>query len=308
MTDAQTEALQSLLRIAGVSALGGAGLRLGVGALRSGSSRYEPPKLPKPLVVDIPYPADDAAAAPLVAGRKPLPLDEAKDRAVYDRKAANDLTWAEQLMGWLNRNTPYTPLQGPANGQAGDIVPLAGAGVLPALGLGLGGGYAATDSLLRAAERRGARSDLETAKKDYQQSVLDRARNVYVGGKSAAAVVDGTQAGPELEAVKAAVDRAYAAAVKAADGPVGDFGDLATRIMFPGTLLGPEAAFGNMVVAGGVGGLGAYLGHQAVRDRAKADAVRKQVAALERDSTEESSPAVIGRLVPVARPQSPAMV
>ena len=51
------QVLARLLQLGGMGLLGGAALRTGMGVLRNTNPRYVPPDPPKPVVVDVPYPA-----------------------------------------------------------------------------------------------------------------------------------------------------------------------------------------------------------------------------------------------------------
>lgn len=212
LSPGQLDAVRRVLAIAAGSALMGAAGRTAVGALRTAAPRYDPPRAADPIVVDVPRP---------VAGPVPLRIPiSARTREVKGAAANAVPEWLGRLPfgNRLWANIPdFTPPFGGADAATSDQVPAWAAAAVPAAAAGLAGGYHLTDRLLRAADRRRARADLEAAQQEYQDAVLGRARQLHLGDKAAAVLVDGgAVADPVLGRVKAAIDRAYAAAKRAA--------------------------------------------------------------------------------------------
>ncbi|HVJ82403.1 MAG TPA: hypothetical protein VNC50_15150, partial [Planctomycetia bacterium] len=91
MTPAQQESVNSLLRILGAAGLAGAGARAGFGVLRNANRSYEPPEIPKPLIVDMPYAAREAPPATTIPiPRKTKELKPDTGMAFAPEKAAAD--------------------------------------------------------------------------------------------------------------------------------------------------------------------------------------------------------------------------
>lgn len=286
--DDASEAMRRLLRYALGFGLAGAAGATTVHAVRNTNSRYDPPKAPDPLVVDIPYPA---SAPP----KKQL-------------KVANRPEWSEYPgVSWIYDNLvpAYTPPAG-RPGQPVQDVPLFSAGIPIAGAAGLGLGYAGANKLLGAAERWGAEKDLEAAKKEYQESLIRRLTRSDLPTKSAATDTPTAEAAP----VKSAVDELYAtvkAAADAAAGAAAGAGDdgrnsllrTLTSALFPGLVAGDQAARINMAIAGGAGVLGGYGGYSVMRDKNLADENRRAVAKVDRDHARALPQPIVGRLVPV---------
>lgn len=221
MSPAESDALERILRIAGVGILGGASLRTGIESLRQSNPRYEPPKIPDPVIVTIPRPVDSAeppSKFPALNRMKMLPpAPHAKGEAPPKsaswtvENTIKALPMGEKL--W--ENIPQTSsILGPANPTSGNDIPLTWAAYPLAAAGGTGIGYALSDKILRAADRRRARSDLEAAQREYQDATIGRARSIHFPEKSAAemtALIEGRDpVDPVVARIKRAIDRAYA--------------------------------------------------------------------------------------------------
>jgi hypothetical protein len=285
------ETTRKLLKIMAMTALGGAALRGGASILRNTNPRYEPPEVPKPVVVDMPYPAP--AAPPTSA--LPLPGREKKVKlAAYP-------SWTKFPGGETIHDLlpTYTPPLGNTGETDPKNVPVYGAlqaGVGAAGGVG---GYFLADKLLRAADRWRARRDLDSAKKEYHQSVVDRLAGTKLASKSAAT----DEPTPEAARAKAAIDRLYAAVKAAAPVPNPDPDPVSrttASLLWPGLATGnPDLARLNMFVAGAAGLGGGILGYQKFRDKEKSEATRRQIRAVDRANAEGLPSPIIARLVPV---------
>lgn len=298
MRPVHQEALKSLARLLAIGGLAGGSARLGYSVLRNTSPRYEAPTVGEPVVVDMPYEAPGPVGGPIPVPRKTRPLDKAAgffDETVIGR-------------GLRDIAPQWTPPEGRPDAAAPVEVPLYWAGAALAAPAGLAAGFSGMDKVLRAADRWRARRDLDGARREYQDAVLARMREARFPKAAAdfAAVADGREpADPDLRRAAAALDRAYAALTKAADGPAPTDADYLSRILasigMPGLALGPRAAGANMAIAGGAAGLGAYGGYTYFRDKDRAEKVRKDIKAVDRANAEEISPPIIARLFPVYR-------
>ena len=299
MGPGQAAAAAFLMKLlAGSAMLGGAG-RLGVGVMRAAAPTYEPPPPPKPLVVDVPVDAPDDVP--------PAPGNELRAALNARVKKAEAPPWWPLGESLWSKLPEHRPVGGRPDATSAGDVPLTGALAPLAIVGGVGGGYLAVDRVTQALKRRRAQAEIDAAKDDYRRAVLGRAVEARGLKAAAAAVLDDAD-------VKAAVDRAYAAFTKAANPeppalPAGEV-DWGSRVLqnalWPGLALGPTAAMVNMGLVGGLGLLGGMAGYNSVRDAEQAKKLRKQIAALEADAARETTPPLVGRLVPVRRPAAAA--
>lgn len=285
-----TESGRQLLKLLATTALLGGGIRTGMGALRNANPRYEIPAVPKPVVVDMPYPAPPSA---LPVGPIPLPGAEKK------LKAASDLPgWAQNPFGAAVHE--QLPTYVPATGQPGETdptkVPLFGAAQLAALVGGGAAGFYGADKVLRSADRWGAQRELADAKREYQKSVLARLSGSSVPTKRAAEV----QPPAELQALTTALAELYSNVKKAEDDPA-TWTKLLTSAGFPGLsgIAGPTGARANMALAALAGAGGGYLGYNAVRDSEAKQKARNAIRDVDRANAALVPPPTIARLVPV---------
>jgi membrane protein YqaA with SNARE-associated domain len=289
LTPAQQESVNSLLRILGGSALLGGAVRTGYGVLRNANRVYEPPAAPAPLIVDMPYAAREA---PPVAE---IPIPKKMQKAAWSWRG----TW-EDIKSIIPTSPPvggFQDAQGPTE------VPLHGFAAPATAAAGLGGGYMLADRLLRAADRRNARKDLEAAQAEYQQAVMNR----VAGGQSAKVAADLTKMtadqtpdDPDLRRAKAALDELYARVKAANPGETNTAANAAKAFLYPLSLLGPEGFWLNMGLAGTGAALGGFAGYNAARDSEEASSVRSEIKALDKQNAKKIHPPVIARLVPVA--------
>lgn len=289
---------RQLLRLLAVSALTGGGARLGVEALRNAGPKYEVPEVPKPLVVDMPYTPRTGPAPPLAA--IPLPGKERPARNQLPVKAAYDLPDFVPDRKVLTDLLPtYTPPQGAPDATDPKQVPLFGAGQAVAGVGGLLAGYLGSDHVLRSAERMNARKELEEAKRKYQDAVLGRLADTKLAAKQAAAA----EVPAELAPLRAVLDRLYdAVVVKRAEAPDTVSGAAARTglsALFPGLVLGPDAARVNMGLAAVAGLGGGYLGYKHVRDQSTADQVRRGIKRIEDANAQGVPRPIVARLVPM---------
>lgn len=228
------------------------------------------------------------------------------------QKQSNDNVfpdWTGEVGKWVTRNVvpTYNPPAGKPDAQTWKDVPLSALGLIPAVVGGGMGGYLLTDKIMRAAQRRGAKGDLEKAKEDYQKAVLGRTYEAYRGKEAMVRALLGEEqtTDPELLMAKEAVDRAFEAyeAREGAEKAANENPDMAQRFVaflgIPGLAMGPEMARLNMALMGGAATLGAAGGYMAMRDREAAQKLRKEVERLERQSMQGVTPPLVGRLVPV---------
>lgn len=312
MNPGEEDAVRSLLRILAMSGLGGAAAGLGAGALRAANPRYEPPEAPPPVVVDMPVPAQ----GPGPAGPVPIPSKTKPARpAALPAKAAGFGEWLKsQVSGLGDAVSEYMPTvrhpMGPTGAQTAGDIPAFYAAALPLGAAGAGGGFVLGDRLARAAERRKAQTELDAARKEYQDAVTARTSQLYFP-KAAAGVADllegRTPADPHLARAKAALDAAWA---KRAEGPPvvdpadptrgADFLSQATQAwLWPGTAMGKGPAAFQMGLLGALGGLGAFSGYRFARNDDAAAAVRRETEKRDRDNAAKLPAPVIARLVPV---------
>ena len=292
------EALGILARLTGAGLAGGAAARFGLGALRAGGPAYDPPTIPKPIVVDVPVEGlpDDPTVAP--PGRKAL--TKAADTSAPDWWPLGEQAWQRFVP------TFHHPL-GPDNPQTASDVP-AYAAAAPVAGVGgLLGGFWGADRLMQAANRRGARRDLEAARHEYEQAVLDRAVGERGIPKEAADALlsGGVPADPALARAKAALDRAFEA-TKAANPQQGPADESWLGALFPGLLAGREGALANMAFSGTMGGLGGLLGYRYARDQDASAKLRKRVREVDQANALSTPAPVVARLIPVNHRQPAA--
>lgn len=292
-----------LLKIVAASALFGGSLRGGMSVLRNANARYDPPEVPKPTIVDMPYPVP---AAPTL---KSIPAAGNEKKFKPALKAAADTAypdWAKNLGAAGRGLHDVLPTYTPPTGNPGETnpsnVPLYGAATVGAGVLGLGAGFKLTDKMLVAADRWKARKDLEAAKKEYQEAVTRRLAGTKLAAKSAA--TDAPT--PEALVAKEAIDKLYAA-VKLAGDPVPNsnpdpLSRTVAAALWPGLIGGPGAAQANAAIAAAAGGLGGYMGYNFTRDPEAHGAVRRRVKEIDRANADKLRAPLIGRLVPV--PQS----
>ena len=294
----QSEFVKGLLRLAAMGALGAGGARVGMSMFRNMNTRYPPPEPAKPLVVDMPYYTDrPVQGVPHATHEKEKPVT----KSAVDTTDPNDRNpWPSFFPGrkWLNENltpTYHSPLG--EVGMKGNEIPLFAAAAVPAVGLGMYGGYKLTDKILRAADRRRAQADLEDAQKEYQQAIIARLVNSRLPTKEAA--VRSQSSTPAIERIKAAMDRAYTAMKHAVDEPPGVAEKLTMGALFPGTMIGRDAAFLNLGLAGLMGSIGGLGGYNYMRSNPKAQRARDVIKAMDRANAEKLPAPLIARLVPV---------
>lgn len=208
MNEGQLQAVKDVLKItAGAGMIGAAG-RTGLEVLRQMNPRYNPPETSQPILVTIPRPV----AGPVPALTPP--------KKVKELPAAKVASFADRAVAFLDRNIPglvppAQPWFGPPDAKSLEEIPARYFGYGLAAPAGAAAGYFGADKLLRAADRRRAKSDLDAAQKEYQESVIGRARTMQLPEKSAADVQaileSGTPVSPAGQRLKAAIDRAYAA-------------------------------------------------------------------------------------------------
>lgn len=296
MDDAQqSDFVKHILRLAASGLLGGAAVRVGMGALRNANPRYEPPTAPKPMVVDMPYYTDRPVA------EAPLP-DIKKERQVGVAKRAAFLDYVP-FGGSIGSALPtfQDPVGNP--GQSSGEIPLTTALGVPAAGLGALAGYGILDKVMRAADRRRAHGELSDAQREYQQAILQRLKTRDTR-KSAADADEGL-----TKAAEAALARAYDR-IKQAEGeaelqPSGkSLGYRALMsFLFPAMMTGNnDVALANAALVGGMGALGGYAGYSYARDDEQAGKVRKEIKKIDRTNAEGMQPPIVARLVPVHRP------
>jgi len=283
----QSKFLRTLLHIAAAGAMGGAGVRAGLGAVRNMSPGYEPPEPAKPVVIDMPYYVDQPV------GGIPATSPDKEKRVRDGFKAAGFGTWlASQFPTYRD------PGGNPGATEAADV-PLTYALGMPAAVLGTAGGFTVADRLLRAAERRKATRELEDAKKEYHKSVLTRVTGAGLPAKSA------SDAAAEAR-TKEALDRAYALLKAAGDPPPADVPQAQKTLMsilFPGLsgAFGRVGSTANMGLVGGLGALGGYAGYNMARDDNASAAVRAAIKKRDQEEAEGMPSPLIARLVPVQR-------
>lgn len=304
MTPAQQESISSLLRILGAAGLAGAGARAGFGVLRNANNAYDPPEVPKPLIVDMPYASREAPPSgqiPIPKKTKELKPDPgmafAPEKAAGLEATIRSLPLGDRLWEGLPSSVPMGGHPGATNPME---VPAYGAALPAAVALGGGGGYMLADKILRAADRRGARKDVDAAQEEYRQAILDRITKTQ-SGKVAADLVkmasDQTPEDADLRRAKTALDLAFAARTKQAEADLS--GNALKSWLYPGTAIGPEAATLNMIAAGTLGAVGGYSGYRASREQDEAAQVRERIKALDRLNAKKIKPPVVARLVPV---------
>lgn len=290
MTDeGQSEMFRRLLQLALGAGLAGAGLRTTASVFRNANARYEPPEVPKPVIVDVPYYTNDPI------GRS-VPVPGREKKAMVSLK---DLPGGE----WLDRNLtlpPYTPPIGKPGETDPANVPVMGAGSVLAGAAGGVGGYFLADRLLRAADRWRAERDLEAAKAEYQKAVQKRLSGTKLAAKSAAT----DEPTKEAADAHAAIGELYAAVKRAGDDEKSHWSLRALASgLWPGLMSGsPGVARANMGIAALMGLGGGYMGYRAVRDPAVADAHRKAIKDRDRANAEHLPAPVVARLIPQPMP------
>lgn len=195
------------------------------------------------------------------------------------------------------------PAAGFPNAQGPTEVPLHGFAAPATAAAGLGGGYMLADRLLRAADRRNARKDLEAAQAEYQQAIMNRVTGGQpdkVAADLTKMAADRTPDDPDLRRAKAALDALYAR-VKAAKPDESHVGWNAIKsFLYPGSMLGPEGFWTNLTLAGTGAALGGFAGYNAARNSEEAATVRSKIKALDRENAKKIPAPVVARLVPVA--------
>lgn len=215
LNEGQSDAIREILRRSAAGLLAGGALRAGIEVLRQSNPRYDPPRAAAPAIVAIPRPVSEPPPPPFPAMSRlqMLPPGVRDDR----NKTAGEGAWFDGIPGarWFYDKIPnVTSLQGAPDAQIGSDVPLMGAGIALGAGAGAIGGYHLTDKLLRAADRRRARKDLEEAQREYQEAAIGRAKALQFPKAAAdmGVLVDGgTPADPAALRIKKALDRAYGA-------------------------------------------------------------------------------------------------
>lgn len=289
LTPDQLTTLRDLAKVFATGGLIGAGGRAAVGVVNSLSPRYEPPPPPKPLVVDVPVPHAEAATAPEPAAPGLAPRRKAAADGLSDP--------INKFLGMFSSAAPK--FQSPA--EADNLYYMAA----PAAGLaGLGGGWALTNKLLQAARRRGAEANLQRARRDYQEAALGRISELGMPTKQAAdwraAAAGDEPTDPDVARAAAALDGLWEQA-KSAE-VAGEPNYLARTLLgmaAPGFVSGSPALAHLNAGAIGVSGLaGGLLGWRALRDRAKATELQRQIREVEDENAQEQPPPMIARLVP----------
>jgi len=301
LDDIQYDALKKVLRYTTGAAAAGGALALGTRALSNASASYPAPKIPKPIVVDIPRPVDDTAEPAIPIRRVPLPVG---------MKAA-----ASAVPEWLDRASHGVGLGDAAknvwDNYVPEVQPFAGAedathwSQIPAAGLALGiaaptagvGGYYAGSRLAAAAERRRAQSDLASAQKEYQDAILNRTVNAHFQNKDAADVNallnDSEPTDVEMKQLKQALDACYDRFAKQAG-----VAETATGTFFP-HLLSKDTVYPVSLGMGGLGALSAYLGYNQARDKSLKDQVRRMVQKNDQANANALPAPMVGRIIPV---------
>jgi hypothetical protein len=279
-------ATDQLLRLLAATALGGAGIRTGLSVLRNANPRYEPPEAPKPMIVDLPYPAREA---PPVAA---VPLS-GKEKKAPPVKAANELLDRLSNFRLSDLIPTYTPPTGVPGETDPNKVPLMGTAKVLAAAAGLGGGYFGAQKVLDAAERWGAKKELAEAKRQYQEAILGDLSRSSLPTKRAAEASTPAQLAGMVEAV----NELYAT-VKAAEGP--SLSRAVASALWPGLIGDSElAGQANGALIGGMGLLGGYLGYNKWRDAEGRQRLRKAIEAVDRANASNLPRPVVARLVPV---------
>jgi hypothetical protein len=294
LNPAQQESISSLLRILGAAGLAGAGARAGFGVLRNANRAYDPPEIPKPLIVDMPYASREAPPLTSI----PLPKQQTKEKVANGPTVEGTIKAIPGGEWLLNKLPPYTPLEGRPDAAGPGEVPAHGLAAMPTAAIGLGGGYMLADKLLRAADRRGARGDIDDAQEEYRRAVMERLTKQQPGKVAADLVkmaADQTPEDADLRRAKIALDRLFTQ--KKAEGDLGE--NALKSWLYPGRAIGPQAAWANMALAGGLGTLGGYAGWRASREKDEAVKVRERIKALDKLNAKKIPAPVIARLVPV---------
>jgi hypothetical protein len=314
-----SESAKSLMRIIAATGLLGGGARLGFGALRSASPRYEMPGIPKPIVVDMPYPVATSPAGPIpVPGKErkmlgSIPATSIPKFAVELPDWAKAIPFGESIHEALPAYTP--PLGKPGETNPSNVPALGAAKMIGGLG-GLFGGYKLTDAVIRAADKRKAMSELDEAQKHYQDTMLQRLAESRLPAKAAAdasppmnmtevrAALDALYEAKKATATKLSGDEipsASATPIAPGDKPNAIHRTLAS-LLWPGLVGGPDAAMINAGLVGGMGALGGYAGYNYARDPDSQSQARKQIKAVDRANAEGLPSPIVARLVPVHRP------
>lgn len=319
LTAGQLDALKTALRITAAAGALGAGARAGIGVLRNARPRYDPPRSVDPMFVDIPVPSQDSVNPGDVAIPSRMKALRNSGSGIAKVATPNPAPeWLTKIPGGTSAWNALPDYQSPT----GDVtaakatdVPLYGAGYVLGTGAGLVGGYHLMDKLLNAADRRRAQAELDAAKQEYHNTVINRAKGIYFDNKTAADVAalvsDDTPIDPEMQRVKRALDAAFekaanpeiapapAPAPGASENSSPEVRALMTAL-WPGLGLGSDAARIQMGAVGTLAGLGGYLGYNASRDPDTAAATRKAIKRIDEANAYEAPPPVIGRLIPVA--------
>lgn len=303
-TQPQGEALKKVFQALSAGALTGVGARAAIGMARPDYD-YQLPKQPKPLTVVIP---------------RPEPVPEMKQLKFSHEQETKTVTKvAHDIADWLSRQN-YLPDVGAANflkdyrllehapisgskAQRATDVPWWLLGVTAGLPVGFAGGYKALDAVIHSKNKSDADAAISRERDRYQSELLHRMR-----GYKSAAEVDVNK----LDEVIDALTDAYESTVKAAakfekkaepDNVADDF-NLATRLMFPGTNLGPTAANLNLLLSGTLAGLGGYLGYSSTRSPDIGNYKAKQIRDMEEDSMYQAPPIVVAKFVDQEKPKS----
>lgn len=204
----QADALNALMRyIAGAGMVGAAG-RMGLELARQTSPRYSAPQIADPVMVTIPRPVA-GPVPPSLPPRQVKELPAAKTAGLEE--LMSHLPYGQQL--W-NAIPESTSVFGDKATNFREVPALYAAAPL-GMAAGGGAGFYAADKLLRAADQRRARRDLDEAQREFQDAAIGRAKSIHFPDKVAADMSalldDQTPRDPVVARIKAALDRAYAA-------------------------------------------------------------------------------------------------
>jgi hypothetical protein len=304
--EAQHEAAARLLTVLAGAAGTGLAARAALAAVSPSSYATASPKKPTKVVIPLagpaaePSPALPTALTPKLAGAGAIvagPVDLSAN-SWFSRNLPG-------IAGLWNRNLfDQTPMSG-AKATAPEEVPWLPAGAVLGGGLGLAGGWAVGDRLVKAYQRHRARRELDASRQNYNDEILAAYTRPKAADDGLAALGRGeVPADPDLAAAHQALEAAWEATKDAADGFENS---LLYRALFPGTNFGPFGSavnLGTILAAAGLSGYGAY---RYARDTDTERLKRESALAAEREDLQERPPVIVGQIAspPPPKPAAP---